>query len=284
MPATSRVLALCADDFGLSESISAAIIALVQKQRLTSVSCITNAANFVAAAQSLQPLHSQVEVGLHFNLTEGQPMSTALAAYWPELPSVGHLILRSHLHAIPRAAIEQELHAQWQAFYAAFGKTPDFIDGHQHVHDLPGIRDAVLAKAHTQNNAPWIRNTGSIRGNRYAFKRRVIEFTGGRTLQRQLRQQKLRSNAVLLGVYDFTPRDYRALMQSWLTRLPATGGLIFCHPGLLAATGNHSTMAHCRAAEHRYFASDDFTKDMHAAHVRLQPLSRQAREPWHSMR
>ncbi len=276
MSSTSRALALCADDFGLSESISAAITALVQQQRLTSVSCITNAANFATAAQTLQPYISHVEVGLHFNLTEGQPLSAALAAHWPELPSVGKLILRTHLGAIPRAAIEQELDAQWQGFYRAFGKEPDFIDGHQHVHDLPGIRGVVLAKARAQQIPPWIRNTGNIHGNGYAFKRRVIEFTGGRALRRQLHQQQLRNNSVLLGVYDFSPRDYRALMQSWLTRLPSSGGLIFCHPGLLTVSDHNSAMANCRAAEHRYFASNEFVQDLHSAHVQLQRLSRQA--------
>ena len=276
MSVNSRVFALCADDFGLSATISAAIIALVQQQRLSSVSCITNAENFATAAAALRPYLTQVEIGLHFNLTEGRPSSPELAAHWPVLPSIGKLILRTHFGAIPHSAIHAELEAQWQAFRAAFDKEPDFIDGHQHVHDLPGIRDLVFAKARMQQHVPWIRNTGTLIGPGYGFKRRVIEFTGGRALQRRLRQQQMHSNRVLLGVYDFTARDYRALMRGWLQQLPEVGGLIFCHPGLLASQGRNSTMAHCRAAEFHYFSSDDFLQDMQLAQTQLQPVNKQS--------
>ncbi len=273
MSISTRVLTLCADDFGLSESISNAIIELVKQQRLSSVSCITNAANFPAAALALQPHRARVEIGLHFNLTEGRPLTAALSAHWPQLPSVAKLIFHSHLGAIPRAAIEQELHAQWQMFYATFGTEPDFIDGHQHVHDLPVIRDLVIAKARTQQKLPWIRNTGTLAGPGYGFKRAVIKLTGGLQLSRKLHIHKLPGNSILLGVYDFKLLNYRRLMQRWLGHLPANGGLIFCHPGLASAQQVDTGMALCRAAEFHYFASKEFMQDLHSAHVHLGVLS-----------
>lgn len=275
MPITAHVLALCADDFGLSASISDASIALVQQQRLSSVSCITNANNFAAAATALRPYLAQVEVGLHFNLTEGAPLTAALTKIWPKLPSVGKLIIATHFGAIPRAQVEAELQAQWQVFYDAFGKEPDFIDGHQHIHAMPVIRDFILAKARSQHKPPWLRNTGCIAGPGYGFKRRVIEYTGGISLQRQLQKHNLHSNTVLLGVYDFSAVNYRHLMQSWLAQLPTKGGLIFCHPGLATTQSDTSGMAQCRASEYRYLASDAFRHDLQAANVQLQPLIRQ---------
>jgi chitin disaccharide deacetylase len=275
MSARSRVLALCADDFGLSAPISTAITDLVQHHRLSSVSCITNAENFATAAASLYPHLEQVEVGLHFNLTEGQPLSPALAAHWPELPSVGRLILRAHMGAIPHAAIQHELEAQWQAFHTAFGKEPDFIDGHLHIHDLPIIRELVLEKARAQHNIPWVRNTGNIAGSEYNFKRIMIELTGGRALQWKMRELKLFSNSVLIGVYNFDVVDYRALMQGWLQQLPEKGGLILCHPGHIPPTEVTLSHGSARATEYRYFASDEFLQDLHAAQVQLQPLSQQ---------
>ncbi|MBI3563219.1 MAG: ChbG/HpnK family deacetylase [Gammaproteobacteria bacterium] len=277
MLTTARVVAICADDYGLAPGISNAILDLVQQRRLTSVSCITNSADFSRAATQLRPWRDQIEIGLHFNLTEGSPLQPALTQRWPRLPSIGQLIVATHTGLIPRSAVADELQAQLQAFRCGFDRDPDFIDGHQHVHDLPGIRRLIIAAASAAANRPWVRNTGKITGPGYNFKRRVIEFTGGRALHRQLQQQTIPCNTVLAGVYDFTPSHYRGLMQSWLARLPATGGLIFCHPGLPPESTTPQGMAYCRANEWKYFSSEEFTADLHQARVLLLPLRPQQR-------
>ena len=38
----------------------------------------------------------------------------------------------------------REVRAQFEAFADAFGRPPDFVDGHQHVHLFPQVREAVL--------------------------------------------------------------------------------------------------------------------------------------------
>jgi len=103
-PVSRRVLTLCADDFGLSAPISRGIAMLARAQRLSAVSCITNAAHWREAARALRGLPLSVTVGLHFNLTEGRPLSRELARVWPELPSLPRLLLLSHLHQLPRCA------------------------------------------------------------------------------------------------------------------------------------------------------------------------------------
>ena len=45
------------------------------------------------------------------------------------------------------AALVNEIAAQLRMFVHTFGRAPDFIDGHQHVHLFPQIRDAVLEVA-----------------------------------------------------------------------------------------------------------------------------------------
>jgi len=269
-----RTFALCADDFGLRPEISAAIVDLVARKRLSSVSCITNAAGFAQDANLLRPHLHAIEVGLHFNLTEGTACCAPLAKHWPSLPSVARLILRSHSGRLPIAAIAAELTAQLQLFRAAFGQDPDFIDGHQHIHDLPGIRPLVVAYVKSHADTMWLRNTGHIDGKAYRFKRTVIEMTGGRALQKNIRANKLKSNAVLLGVYDFARTDYRGLMQAWLQRLPNNSGLIFCHPGKLATAAGANHMAACRHREWQYLASDAFAEDLEQAQASMRPLGR----------
>ena len=79
----SRVLALCADDFGLAPGLSRGIARLAAARRLTAISCITNSPHWPDASGWLQGLPDTVDVGLHLNFTEGRPLSPRLARLWP---------------------------------------------------------------------------------------------------------------------------------------------------------------------------------------------------------
>ena len=43
--------------------------------------------------------------------------------------------------------MRDELRRQWDAFIESRGRPPDFLDGHQHIHLLPGVRQVVLRLA-----------------------------------------------------------------------------------------------------------------------------------------
>lgn len=267
--APQRVLALCADDFGLAPAISAGIARLAREQRLTEVSCITNSPHWTGDAALLCDFPASVNVGLHLNLTEGRPLSRQLARHWPQLPGLPRLIAQAHLHALPESALRAELHAQIAAFIDIFGAVPKFIDGHQHVHHLPGVRQIVLTLAEHVRPTPAVRSTGRVLGPGFGLKRWLIERTGGRTLERQLTQRVLAHNPALLGAYDFVDLDYRALMRRWLVELPPQGGLLFCHPGEPAGAGSQDPIAAARVRELAYLGSPEFTADLAGANVRL---------------
>jgi predicted glycoside hydrolase/deacetylase ChbG (UPF0249 family) len=262
-----RVLCLCADDFGLSAGISRAIVRLAQTGRLQATSCLANAPQWRASAALLADLPGDVDVGLHFNLTEGEPSSAELRRVWPSLPPLPQLIVRAHLGRLPRAAIAFEFAAQWTAFHDAVGRAPAFVDGHQHVHHLPIVRDAWLDTLEP-SRGPAVRNTGRVLGPGHAVKRWLIERTGGRTLGRRLAQRGIAHNAALLGVYDFGSTDYRSLMQGWLKTVPPEGALLFCHPGDADASVADA-IAPARPREAAYLASAGFADDLAAAGVTL---------------
>lgn len=256
-----RVLAICADDIGLADGAADTALALVAAGRLTSASCVSTGPHWHRDGPRLHGL----EIGLHFNLTEGAPASRSLAAQWPTLPGLVRLLALAHLGALPLAAIADEWQAQVDAFTERAGREPDFIDGHQHVHHLPGVRDIVLDGAARLHVAPAFRSTGHVAGPGAAFKRRVIEASGGRALEAMLRKRGLRHNRVLLGAYDFRG-DYRDHVVAWLAEAPIEGGLLFCHPS--AARGGDS-IADARRREAAYLASDAFAADLAAAGVSL---------------
>lgn len=251
-------LQLCADDFALNPCVDAGIEALAAQGRLTHVSAMSSQPRWPEVARRLA--HLPVPMGLHFNLTEGTPLSPALRAVWPRFPGLGKLLLLSGLRALPVQALSDEWRAQLDHYTEARGAPPQFLDGHQHVHALPGVRESVLETAR-RLNLP-VRNTGRLLGPGFAFKRRVIERCGGRALLQQLREQGLPHAEALVGAYDFAPRaNYRTLMRAWLAALPENGTtLLFCHP----ARGCHpgDAIAAAREREAAYLASSAFSEDL----------------------
>jgi len=258
-----RRLAVCADDYGQGVAIDRGILALAQQGRITALSCLVTPPRWAHAGLALPD--GGVAAGLHVNLTEGEPLSAALRRHWPRFPSLGTLIVQAHLGRLP-AALADEVQAQLCRFVDVVGRGPAFIDGHQHVHALPGVQPLVLAVARGLHLP--VRNTGRVLGPGFAFKRRVIEACGGRQLAGCIQRLGLPAATALLGVYDFGPRaDYRALMRGWL-RVAPDGALLFCHPASGAADPGDAIAA-ARVREMAYLASDAFMADLAEAGVVL---------------
>jgi predicted glycoside hydrolase/deacetylase ChbG (UPF0249 family) len=277
--ASERILALCADDFGISPGVSAGIARLARAQRLTAVSCLTNSPHWVAAAPLLEGLPDTVDVGLHLNFTEGRPLSARLARRWPRLPGLPRLLLQAHLGLLPISQVRNEVHAQLAAFNNALGRPPAFIDGHQHVHHLPGLRRILLDMVEHVQPMPAVRNTGRLLGAGFDFKRRVIEMSGGRALAEELRERVIAHNPALLGAYDFRDPNYQALMRGWLAQLPPEGGLVFCHPGMHLDGDPADPIGPARERELAYLGSVGFDHDLAAAKVRLGRVWRMSPHP-----
>ena len=153
MPTAGRQIWLCADDYGISRSVNAAIRELILRGRINATSVMTAAPHFdPAEAAALDELNSGIKraaIGLHVTLTAPfKPLSEGFAPL-----SHGHFL---PLNKMMRAAITRRLNSarlvievatQVEAFVMAFGRPPDFIDGHQHVHLFPQLRDTVLKVA-----------------------------------------------------------------------------------------------------------------------------------------
>uniref|UniRef100_A0A3Q0KC05 Carbohydrate deacetylase n=3 Tax=Schistosoma mansoni TaxID=6183 RepID=A0A3Q0KC05_SCHMA len=104
--------------------------------------------------------HRQIP-GLHFNLTEGKPLSKT--KFVPSLLNDNGCFLGKHgfrrtlmFSGINMNEVEVELESQINAFRNVFGTIPSHFDGHQHVHVLPGI-DVVVASVISRIGIKWIR-------------------------------------------------------------------------------------------------------------------------------
>lgn len=261
-----KTIELCADDFGLSPGVSQGIIKLVRMQRLSAVSCMVNMPDFSLHAEDLLALQSKIQTGLHFNLTEGYFLSE------PDKRCYGlnELLIKTHLRLIKSSFIAKEFNAQLDHYINIMGGLPDFIDGHQHVHQFPKIRQVILElyEQRLRKNGTFIRSTyPAITLPHYQFKAYILAVTGGRALSSKLIKPGIPHNRYFSGVYDFAPgSNYRDLFRQWL-RLAPSNTLIMCHPG--EGKIDTDTIAHTRSIELDYFLSDEFVTDCLDYNIKL---------------
>ncbi|WP_300336112.1 ChbG/HpnK family deacetylase [Accumulibacter sp.] len=230
-----KTIVLCADDFGMAPGIDAGILALARTQRLSAVSCMSRGRHFRSDVPELAGL--PIDRGLHLDLTELRPGAESGAFYQPLRRLIWHCWSRT----IAPGIITLEIERQLDAFEDALGAAPDYVDGHQHVHQFPVIRDClveVLRRRYT-GSLPWLRSTlprdcpGVSLPDR--LKASVIGHLGGESLKALAGRHGLAMNARLLGVYGFAggQEAYSALLDSWLASA-AGSDLLMCHPAKFA--------------------------------------------------
>ena len=138
-------LTLCADDFAHAADTSRVIADLLVAGRLNATGCMTLMPGWADDARMLRDVPAGARIGIHLVLTEEAPL-TAMPRLAPAgaLPSV-HRLQRLNGRNLPLGEIAAEVDAQLDRFAQVMGRPPDFVDGHQHTHALPRIRDMVLA-------------------------------------------------------------------------------------------------------------------------------------------
>jgi len=90
----TRRIRLIADDYGLAPGVSAGILDLLDRGRLTGTSCMTGFPEWPDAAARIKLLCGRAAVGLHLTLTD-QPATTGQSSLAPEgrLPPLRSLAL-----------------------------------------------------------------------------------------------------------------------------------------------------------------------------------------------
>src|SRR6516162_8303967 len=137
-----RLIWLCADDYGISPGVSLAIRDLVVRGRLNATSVLVLAAachrSEARALSALNSIAPRVAIGLHVALTAPfHPLSLNFrvlkdGAFMPLGATLRHAFLRR----FEGDALLEELEAQLNRFCELFGRAPDYVDGHHHVHLL----------------------------------------------------------------------------------------------------------------------------------------------------
>ena len=280
-PTEQSTVVLCADDFAISPGVSAAIIDLLARQRLSATSCMTASRHWPSLADGLVPHAGSADIGLHLTLTDACPLGE-MPHLAPDgrLPPLGRLLPAALTRRLARpeiaAEIAAEIRRQLDAFVSARGCMPDFIDGHQHVHLLPVIRGEVLAlfAGPLAGARPYLRvcwePPGQILARRVAMVKASVVAALSLPLRREARRRAIACNDSFRGVADYA--DAGAYLKEFprFLRGPGKRPIVMCHPGFAdAELAAVDALTDEREREYAYFAGDRFLEDLALANCRL---------------
>ena len=259
----TRRLIVCADDFAQSAPVSEAILHLIRQGRLTATSVMALSPRWPQDAEALQHLSTQADVGLHLDWTS--PFAKAHG----HGTTLAHVMWRSATLGWPQSLLQDTIEHQLDAFERHWHRAPDHVDGHQHVHQMQGIRHALLTVLQRRYpvHRPWLRVSRTPPPLR-SLKALVVNAWGGRALVRALTAMEWPHTPSLVGMYGFSnsPQAYLQAMPHWLAHAP-DASVLMCHPAV--AHDPTDPIGAARLLEHAYLCSSRFVKALADAQVDL---------------
>lgn len=277
-----RPLALCADDYAFTPAVSAGVREALAAGRLSATSVMTTRPGWPNEAGPLKTVLGEAEAGLHLTLTVGAPLGPMpLLAPDGALPAVGALIKQAVAGRLPIAEIAAEIDRQLDAFEAAFGAPPAFVDGHQHVQVLPGLRDALLDALARRGWAGriWVRDSADamMRTLRRGVETRKALTVAAlaRGFAAAARARGVATNQGFSGFSSFDARrDFGADFARYLVA-PGPAHLVMCHPGRVdAELAALDPVTDSRPRELEFLLSPEFPARLAQAGMILAPLRR----------
>ncbi|XP_077572169.1 carbohydrate deacetylase-like [Stigmatopora nigra] len=160
MPQPRIMLVVTGDDFGYCPKRNQGIVDCFKAGGISSVSLLVNASAAKDAAD-LAKRHS-IPIGLHANLSEGMPVSQNLQQTSTLVNEHGFfhgkMGFRQALgrQQLSMEEVDLELRNQIRRFRDLTGHLPHHMDGHQHVHILPEVRE-VFAQVLSDHRIPYTR-------------------------------------------------------------------------------------------------------------------------------
>jgi predicted glycoside hydrolase/deacetylase ChbG (UPF0249 family) len=217
----------------------------------------------------LKDLPQPIDVGLHLDWTSEFALASGHGL------TLGAAMLKATLGGFDRGAAVQTravIEHQLDAFEAHWKAPPDYVDGHQHVQQFAGIREALMQALVNRygsgaSRKPYLRVSRAPAGSS-DLKSRVIAAMGAPALEKLAADAGVPVAAALLGVYDFAGEQdrYGALMQGWLQTAPAYS-IIMCHPAQEAPP--QDAIGAARQREFAYLNSAQFAAALQRASVRI---------------
>jgi len=245
---TMKRLIVNADDFGLSQGINHAIMLGHRQGIITSATLLANGGAFTAAVEMARTAGG-LGVGVHLNLTEGQPVSapsdipSLVDAQGVFAHTVAQLGRRSLVGSLSLREVERELRAQIEKVLAA-GVAVTHLDGHKHVHLVPALCRLVMRLAteygilgmrcpcESFSAIIWLMRRNSRAASRLLHQYGVSRglWLLARRASRACQRAGLRHPSYFYGLTATGWLDAEVL-QRLICHLPEGTSELMCHPG-----------------------------------------------------
>jgi hypothetical protein len=225
-------LIINADDYGYFPCVSRGIISAAQTKAITATGILATAPQLAEQLHWLSGI--EVDIGVHLNLTSGQPLTQAMRdalsrwqGLFPNAYTISGLILTGRL---PLNIVRDEWHAQIETCQS---QSLVFLNSHEHIHSLPVLFPLVLELAKHYRiphvrlpQADWLRPlTGA-----------AVVRNSLMTLMRTVNQYRIKTPVPLfLGLSQSGKLSYDGLERLFSTLKAGQCYELMCHVGYFAA-------------------------------------------------
>ncbi len=243
-----RNLIVIADDLGWTEGVNRGIVEAHRHGLVTSTTLLANGGAYGFAVEAARE-NPQLGIGVHLNLGDGRPVAPA-----DEVPGLLNgageldcgtegLLLRIASRRLRIEEVEREWDAQIRKIRES-GITPTHLDGHKHVHMLPGLFELglQLAKKHgirairVANEESSLRSALSAGAANKAgvVLKQGVRARGLKLLARDAREMAEREGIATSDYFcgiTQTGELTREGLEEFLEKLPDGTTELMCHPG-----------------------------------------------------
>jgi predicted glycoside hydrolase/deacetylase ChbG (UPF0249 family) len=242
-----RNLIVNADDLGWTAGVNRGVAEAHRNGIVTSASLLANGAAFAEAVELVGKTRG-LGVGVHLNLSDGLPTAPPEAV--PSLLNDSGeleggpdgLLLKIATRALSMREVETEWEAQISKIRDA-AIEPTHLDGHKHVHMLPGLFEIALRLAkrhgirairvsHEASNLRVALSTGALRAS--VVLKQGVQARGLKLLARDAREQADKAGVSTADYFcgiaqtgELTKEGVARLLRS----LPEGTTELMCHPG-----------------------------------------------------
>jgi len=247
-----RNLIVNADDLGWTEGVNRGIAEAHRNGIVTSASLLANGRAFANGVELLRAMPG-LRVGVHLNLSQGEPVAAReqVKSLVNEAGMLAGGLEGLLLRLARRGLLFEEAEREWDAQIRKVrgaGIQPTHLDGHKHVHMLPGLFEIALrlAKRHGIGAVRVALESSNLRaalatGREHRVSvvmKQGVQARGLKLLARDAREQADRMGIATADYFcgiaqtgEMTREGVTRLLKS----LPEGTTELVCHPGFVDA-------------------------------------------------